>query len=86
MIKMCLWMVVLEKRLSPRLEVKILVPVLGVQEDRDLATRTALDTPLPFDVPVNKKDGQTARELGYHIVCYYRIEDVRVPQVVAWYY
>ena len=81
-----MWIVIVEKELWPSLEVKVLVSPSNSKKEGKLAIQTVLDTPLPIDIPVAKRDGQTARELGYRMSCYYKIQDVRIPQVVAWCY
>ena len=86
MAEMWLCLVILEKELLPKLEVKVLISATHANNERKAAEQTALDTPLPIDIPVAKRDGQTARELGYRMSCYYKIQDVRIPQVVAWCY
>ena len=89
MAEMWICMVVLERKDYPaeiRLEVKVLVSATDFRTERATAINAALDTPVPLSVLVKKRDGQTLRELGYHVVAYYKVEDVHPPQVVAWHY
>lgn len=85
MTEMWLCLIVLEKELLPKLEVRVLISATHASNEREAAEQTALDTPLPIDLPVTKRDGQTARELGYRVSCY-KIQDIYTPQVVSWHF
>lgn len=84
--KMWFCLVVLEKELLPKLEVKVLVLAGGAEMERSAALKIALDTPLPFDFQVEESRGRTPRALGYHMTCYYQLQRARPPLVVDWYY
>lgn len=90
MAEMWLCLVVLERESLPKLEVKVLVSATEAVKEKETAIKIALDTPVPVDIPINLPPetwkGKTPRELGYHVVCCYKVEAAYPPLVVAWYH
>jgi len=88
MAEMCLFTVILENNSSQQLAVKVLMLVThNAEEERRMAIQTALGTPSPADSPAKIRDCKTLSKLGYNkVVMCYKTEDVRIPQVVAFFY